>query len=86
MRKALVVFFVAAFVGVVACGGSKGDSCDEEGKVQGECDEGLVCAHSKDETTGSLECLTQCDTQINCQAGENCVGVGNTSLKACRPR
>lgn len=85
MRKALVLFFVGSFVLLVACGGGKGDSCDEEGKVGGECDEGFVCGHSKDEKTGDLVCLTQCDTQLNCGANENCTGIGGTSLKGCRP-
>ena len=86
MRKALILFLVGSFVALVACGGGKGDSCDEEGKVGGECDEGFVCGKSKDEKTGELVCLTQCDTQVNCAANEDCLGVGGTSLKGCRAR
>jgi hypothetical protein len=86
MRKALVVSFVASFVALVACGGGKGDSCDEEGKSGGECDEGFVCGKAKNESTGELVCLTQCSTQLNCAANEDCLGVGKTSLKGCRPR
>jgi hypothetical protein len=85
MRKALSLFFVVSFVTVIACGGSKGDSCDGEGKVGGECDEGFVCGKSKSEGEGELICLTQCDTQVNCAANEDCNGVGKTSLKGCRP-
>ena len=72
MRKALVLFFVASFVALVACGGGKGDSCDEEGKVGGECDDGLVCGKSKIDSTGELVCLKQCVTQLDCGANEEC--------------
>ena len=87
MRKAAVLFFVGSFVVLVAsaCGGGKGDSCDEEGKVGGECDEGFVCGKAK-ENGGELICLTQCNTQMNCAASEECAGGGRTSLKGCRPR
>jgi hypothetical protein len=86
MRKALVIALVASFVGLVACSGSEGDSCDEEGKVGGECDDGLVCGHSKIDDSGALTCLKQCVTQLDCGANEECNGVGKTSLKGCRPR
>ncbi len=86
MRKALVLFFVSSFVLLVACGGGKGDSCDEEGRVGGECDEGFVCGKSKTEKTGELVCLTQCHSEQDCSGDEQCVGVGNTSLKGCRPK
>ncbi|MBX3202657.1 MAG: hypothetical protein KF894_31315 [Labilithrix sp.] len=86
MRKALVSFFVGSFVVLVACGGGQGDSCDEEGKVAGECDDGLVCGKAKNDGTGDLICLKQCHTQGDCGAGEDCDGVANSSLKGCRPR
>lgn len=86
MRKAVVVALVASFVGLVACSGSEGDSCSEEGKVGGECKEGLVCGHAKIDNTGSLVCLKQCVTVVDCGGDDDCVGVGNTSLKGCRPR
>ncbi|MBX3205031.1 MAG: hypothetical protein KF764_08170 [Labilithrix sp.] len=86
MRKAFVVFFVGSFVALVACGGGKGDSCDEEGRVGGECDEGLVCGKAKNDNSGELICLKQCNTQVDCGGGEDCNGVGKTSLKGCRPR
>jgi len=85
MRKALVLSLVGSFVLLVACGGGEGDSCDEEGKVGGECDKGYVCGHAKDEKNGELVCLTQCDTQLNCGPNEQCTGIANTSLKGCRP-
>jgi hypothetical protein len=89
MRKAFVLFFVSLFVSVIAltaCGGDRGDDCDEEGVVIGECDDGLVCGKSKADGSGDLICLRQCDTQLNCGDGEECGAVGKTSLKACRPR
>ena len=86
MRKALVMMFVASLVGLVACSGGKGDSCDEEGKVGGECDEGLVCGRAKSDGTGDLICLKQCVTPMDCGANEDCNGVSKTSLKGCRPR
>ena len=86
MRKALVLSFVALFIALVACGGDKGDSCDEEGKVIGECDEGFVCGRANNDQTGELVCLTRCDTQLNCSASEDCYVVGKTNLKGCRPK
>ncbi len=85
MRKAVVVAFVASFVGLVACSGSKGDSCDDEGKVGGQCDEGLVCGRAKVDDTGSLICLKQCNTVVDCGANEQCNAVAKTDLKGCRP-
>lgn len=86
MRNAFITALVLSFITLVACGGGKGDSCDEEGKVGGECDDGFVCGKSKADGTGDLICLTRCDTALNCSAGEDCNGVGKTSLKGCRPR
>ncbi len=85
MRKALILMMVASLVGVVACTGDVGDSCDDEGESGNECDEGLVCGKKK-ETGGSLVCLKQCFSPTDCGAGEECTGVGKTSLKACRAR
>lgn len=84
MRKASALFFIGSFVLLLACGGGKGDSCDEEGKVGGECDEGFVCGKSKGEETGDLICLTQCTTPLSCGANETCEAIGKTSLKGCR--
>jgi hypothetical protein len=86
MRKALVLFFVASFVTIIACGGGQGDSCDEEGKVGGQCDDGLVCGKQKSATEGVLVCLKQCQTGAECGANEDCNGVGKTSLKGCRAK
>lgn len=85
MRKALCLFFVVSFVSI-ACGGSEGDTCDQEGKVGGECDEGLVCGKSKGESEGALLCLKQCSTGADCGKDQECNGVGKTNLKACRAK
>lgn len=85
MRK-LVFFCSVVFVGIVACGdGELGESCDEEGLVAGECDEGLVCGKRSD-TSSDLVCLKQCSTQADCAGTEDCNGVSGSSLKACRPK
>ncbi len=69
---------------LVACGNSDiGEDCDEEGRVGGECVDGAVCGKNN---AGSLVCLKQCTTQVECSAGEDCNGVGGTSLKGCRPK
>lgn len=86
-RKALCSFVVACLVALVlACGGDKGDSCSEEGKVLGECDEGFVCGRKNNDQTGELVCLTQCTSAASCTASEDCYGVANTNLRGCRPR
>lgn len=85
MRKAIVSFFVLSLISIVACGGDVGDSCDEEGKVGGECDDGNVCGKAK-ASGGDLVCLKQCTNAADCGAGEECNGVSKTSLKGCQPR
>ena len=64
-----------------ACDGSVGDSCDEEGVVNGECEEGAVCGKLKG---GELRCLKQCQTQADCASNEECNGVSGNNLKGCR--
>ena len=88
MRRALCVLFVGSLLLCIAsaCGGDKGDSCSDEGKVIGECDEGFVCGRKNNDQTGDLVCLTQCNTVVNCLENEDCYSVGNTSLKGCRPK
>jgi hypothetical protein len=87
MRKAWFVALSMVFVGlVVACGdGAQGESCDESGIVDGECDDGLVCGKKSDDSA-DLICLKQCSAQSDCSGTEDCNGVSGSSLKACRPR
>lgn len=69
---------------VAACGdGSLGDSCKTEGKVDGECEDGLVCG--KRESSSSLVCLKQCKESNECASDEECSGLSG-SLKACRKK
>jgi hypothetical protein len=67
------------------CGGEAalGEACDEEG-VDGECEGGAVCAKPGD--SGELECLPTCAEQSDCPAEQECNGVSNSGLKACRPK
>ena len=83
MRKLVLLLLSVLFIGVVACGGEAGEPCDEEGIVDGECDEGLVCGR-KTSTGGDLVCLKQCSAQTDCGTKEAFLGVGQSSLKACR--
>ena len=75
------------FVGLVAAcaDGDLGESCDESGVVDGECDDGLVCGKKSDDSN-DLFCLKQCSAQSDCAGNEDCNGVSGSSLKACRPR
>lgn len=84
MRSLLVSLFVLSFVTLTACDGDQGESCDQEGVVDGECDDGLVCGKSKDGSK-DLVCLKQCHTDADCPGGA-CNGVANTNLKGCQPR
>jgi hypothetical protein len=88
MRKVGTLVGVALVVmTLLACGGADiGESCDEEGRVGGECVDGAVCGKSEGQSTGSLVCLKQCTTQVDCGAGEDCNGVSGTNLKGCRPK
>ena len=84
---------VGTFLGVVlvlatlvACDSDIGEACDEEGVVGGECVDGSVCGKAQSQSAGSLVCLKQCTTQVECGANEDCNGVGSTSLKGCRAK
>jgi len=87
MRKALCLVFSIVFVGLVAAcsDGELGESCEESGKVGGECEEGLVCG-KKSDGSNDLFCLKQCSAQSDCGGTEECNGVSGSSLKGCRPR
>lgn len=83
---ASVVLGLVLVVGsVVACGGGDiGESCDEEGKVKGECDDDAVCGREKSQSEGSLVCLKQCTQPGDCGSGEQCAAVNGTNLRGCR--
>jgi hypothetical protein len=86
MRKAciLVVVFLVA---LVACSSAeKGESCEDEGKINGDCGSGLMCARKKADDTSELVCLVPCEGDTNCAANESCSGDRGRNLKACRAR
>lgn len=87
MRKAWFLVGSMVFVGLlVACGdAAQGESCDESGVVDGECEEGLVCGKKQDDNA-DLVCLKQCSATTDCGPTEDCLGVSGSSLKGCRPR
>jgi hypothetical protein len=87
MRKAWFLVFSMVFVGLVmACSdAAQGESCEESGVVDGECEEGLVCGKKQDDSS-ELFCLKQCSATTDCGQNEDCLGVAGSSLKGCRPR
>ena len=68
---------------LVACGGDAkvGESCDEVGNINDECEEGGVCGIDGD---GSKKCLKICYAVTDCPSGRACGDVPNTSTKGCR--
>lgn len=85
MRK-LVVLLSLSILGLFACSsGELGESCEESGKVSGECDDGLVCG-KKSSQSNDLVCLKQCSSQAECGATEACNGVSGSSLKGCQQK
>lgn len=87
MRKVGTFFSVLLVLGtLVACSDSDvGESCDEEGRVGGECVDGAVCGKGPG-NSASLVCLAQCTNPGQCAANEDCNGVSGTSLKGCRKK
>jgi hypothetical protein len=86
MRKVGTFLGVLLVLGtLVACGDSDiGESCEEEGVVDGECVDGAVCG--KKSNGSGLVCLKQCSSQADCSSDEDCNGVSGSSLKGCRTR
>ena len=85
-RAVLVVGVVGVVIALCACtgaGAGKGESCSDEGRIDGDCAD-LLCARSKDDDTSPLICLTPCEAQTDCPSGETCSGARGRSLKACR--
>ena len=86
-RNAVVIiaaFFVCLFA--FACGGDAklGESCDESGKTDGQCESGGVCGKPND--TSGLQCLKICIQQTDCPADQDCNGVDGTTVKGCRSK
>lgn len=69
--------------GTAACGGggaAVGEDCETPGSVD-ECEDGALCA---DDTDLGTVCMTICESDDDCAAGEQCKGTSG-SLKACHP-
>lgn len=85
MRKVgsfLVCFFLVS-LSVIACGGADiGESCDHEGKTD-DCSDDGVCGKN---LSNSLVCMKQCSSFSDCSSSEECVSLGYSSLRGCRPR
>jgi hypothetical protein len=65
-----------------ACGDAElGEKCEELGKGDGECEDGLICAK---ETGGAVVCLKLCSDSAQCDADRECNGIEGTNAKACR--
>jgi hypothetical protein len=79
----LLTLVVASLSFSVACSSEKklGESCEESGKTEGECESGGVCGKN---TGDALVCLKVCAAQTDCAAAEDCNGVDGTSTKGCR--
>ena len=69
---------------LVACSSGKkiGDACSNVGKTD-ECTSGAVCSQ---QDKGGAVCLPICSQQTDCPSGDECDGVDNSNLKACRPK
>jgi hypothetical protein len=86
MRTCGALLFVI-LCAVAACHGAhEGDSCSDEGRIGGDCKEGLLCARSKPDDTSPLVCLVPCDGQQNCAENESCTGDRGRDQQACRPK
>lgn len=86
-RTVIGAIGVAVVVLVSACSSAKlGESCEDEGRIGGDCDEGLMCAHTKNDEVSPLVCMKPCASDANCSANENCNGERAINLKVCRPR
>ncbi len=83
--RAFRLLATAFLVSVAACSseGKVGESCDESGKTDGECESGAICGK---DTDGSQICLHICSEQTECGTDKDCNGVEGSSLKACRPK
>jgi hypothetical protein len=85
MRR--LAFFGATVLALAACSSaSKGEACEDPGRIGGDCESGLVCAHSKADDTSGNVCLKPCVSQDDCGGDEVCNGDRGSSLTACRKR
>ena len=67
---------------VVACGtNALGESCDNIGESNGECDDGSVCSR---DTNGEKRCLKICHSVTECPSGTRCGDLERTTLDGCK--
>lgn len=82
---AVACVLLATVVMLPSCSseGKIGESCDESGETDGQCESGGVCGKN---SAGVLLCLKVCTDQGQCATTEDCNGVEGASIKGCRPK
>jgi hypothetical protein len=86
-RSALILVLVSFGILSLACSSAaKGESCEDEGKIGGDCESGLMCARSKPDEVSALVCLKPCVEDANCESNETCSGERGRNPRACRAR
>jgi hypothetical protein len=79
----LALAMIVGAITVAGCSSESklGESCDESGKQEDECESGSICGQ---QTGGALQCLKVCAAQSDCPADQECNGVEGSSAKGCR--
>ncbi len=73
---------IVGFVLVAGCSSAaRGESCEDKGRIGGDCEEGLMCWHTKNDDVSPLVCLKPCVQIADCAEGEVCSG---DNPKVCR--
>ncbi len=88
MRTRLFTFaLVIGFASLIACSAAdKGDDCEDDGTIGGDCKEALICGRSRLDDTSRLVCMKPCAQQSDCAENETCSGDRGRIVMACRPR
>lgn len=75
----------ALLVVLAACSAAaEGESCEDEGRVGGDCETGLQCVRSST-SDQSLICLKPCEDDADCPSDKTCSGERGNN-RACRKR
>lgn len=85
-RKSFALVLAAAALVVACSSAKKGESCEDEGTVGGDCEESLLCARKLPDSTSELVCLKYCASDTDCEQNETCSGERGRNLSACRPK
>jgi hypothetical protein len=80
LRTLLVSAMLLLSLALFACGTEVGGKCDVPGSD--ECVDGAMCTNESDD---SATCLPICEEHEDCDEGESCRGVSNTSINTCQP-